>query len=406
IWSLMSLPLARDFFHCPALTRDEVQCLIEKAHTACKLTVRNATQFASIFTLDSIVQNDKTEREAKVYKGFDTDDGIAEVGMCAQTKLTATLEEVADLFYLDNVVKYEAYSKVTGHLVLDKQSLYTLVPKAPSGKKALHYIGIEWMVAKTPVGLKSRDFCFIEIHDEFTFFDKQTQQTRRGWVRCMHSIPMHCCLSLEKSHGFVRSHFVRSGHIFMETEHPTTLIYYNLLCGVTRRSNYTPTLAHEYVLRRHVTQLLNLEEYLTTQRLKTFLENPIDNFQQKDQVEYCNTCYHRFQWLSIKKQCRGCGDVLCNHCAVKWELPLSETVISMTVCRKCINDNHIRSFTAPNESRFRLGNNCIDLIMLINSVDTETEPCPFKLHQLTFKNAKDDLAIGKSSPMISPLVIS
>ncbi|EQC41503.1 hypothetical protein SDRG_01470 [Saprolegnia diclina VS20] len=388
--------MVADPFQCPPLSRCERDRLMEKAHTACKLTVRNACAFAARYTLDSELHNDRTGRHATIHKGVDVDGDVPEAAMCARTHVRASLEEVANFFVLDTPAKCDAYSRVTGHLVQDKQSLYTLVAR----EAGLHFIGVNWMVAKTPIGLKARDFCYLEVHDEFTFIDRATQRVRRGWVRCMHSIPLPCCPSLEKSHGYVRSQFVRSGHIVLETARPGVLEYFNLLCGVTRRLGFTPVLAQDFVLRRHVSQILNLEEHFITQRLKTLLETPTTSFPNKDTIEYCSVCYHKFAWLSVKRQCRGCGDVLCTRCCAKWDVPLSETVISMMACQRCTRDGHSRDSSlpvSPVHSRFRL-----------DAEDDEVEPrgpsdsddalSPLGLHHMTFKGEEDDLALAAVSP--------
>ncbi|KDO17860.1 hypothetical protein SPRG_16732 [Saprolegnia parasitica CBS 223.65] len=345
--------MVADLFQCPPLSRCERDRLMEKAHIACKLTVRNACAFAALYPLDSELQNDRTGRRATIHKGVDIDGNVPEAAMCARTHVRASLEAVANFFVLDTPAKCDAYSRVTGHLVQNTQSLYTLVARGGG----LHYIGVNWMVAKTPIGLKARDFCYLEVHDEFTFIDRATQRVRRGWVRCMHSIALASCPSLEKSHGYVRSRFVRSGHVVLETARPGELEYYNVLCGVTRRPGFTPVLAQDFVLRRHVSQVLNLEDHFITQRLKTLLETPTSSFPNKDAIEYCSVCYHKFAWLSVKRQCRGCGDVLCTRCCNKWDVPLSETVISMTVCQRCTRDGHARDSSlpaSPVHSRFRL----------------------------------------------------
>ncbi|OQR96523.1 hypothetical protein ACHHYP_15432 [Achlya hypogyna] len=396
-------------FHCPPLSRYEKEQLIEQAHVACKLTVRNATQFATEHELDCILHNDKTDQRATIYKGFDTDDGLPEAGMCAHTRVTASLEQVADLFYLDNTAKYDAYSRITGQLVKKKVSLYTLVERHDT----LHYIGVEWMVAKTPIGLKDRDFCFIEVHDEFVFVDRASQETRRGWVRCLHSIALDCCPPLDKSHAIVRSQFVRSGHVFMETNRPGVLEYYNLLCGVTRRPGFTPMVAQEFVLRRHVSQILNLDEHFITLRLKQLLETPSSSFPARDHAEYCAACYHKFTWLSVKRQCRGCGDVLCTRCCFKWEVPLTETVIAMTICRHCAHGDRARPSSlppSPQSSRFRLDDvhRVEGHYTSVIVEELEALPSPLGLHHFTFKGEEDDLALalGAVSPLDAPPELS
>ncbi|KDO19771.1 hypothetical protein SPRG_15105 [Saprolegnia parasitica CBS 223.65] len=221
----MSFPLPSDFFECPPLEAVEKEYLINLALKSCHDTVRNAIQLQSA-PIEAVLTSDKTKRHARIRRGTDIINKSLAVS-CAYTQIQSSIEEVADFFYLDSLPKLRAYARTVGQVVLDRQTLYTLVPRdTPAGR--LHYIGIDWMAIECPALVANRDACFLECHEEFEFLEPTTNALRRGFVRSMHSVDLDCCPPLKESHNVVRLSFVRSGHVFIETDEPGLLNYYSV----------------------------------------------------------------------------------------------------------------------------------------------------------------------------------
>ncbi|KAF0774481.1 hypothetical protein AaE_001819, partial [Aphanomyces astaci] len=274
-------------------------------------------------------------------------------GFSAHTKLRASIDDVAGFFELDTPHKAQAYARIMGEIVLDKRRLYTLVERPISDRESqpLHFVSVEWLMLKMPLGFNTRDVCYLECHDEFSFHDQATGDLRRGWARCTHSINLVCCPNLQRSHNVIRMDIIRSGHVFLESSDSGVLDYYRVAFGKangTMVKHVSKALADRHL--KHATAMaLNLEEYFISQRVRPMLDVPVGHFQSKKAVEYCMHCYNRIAWHATKRQCRGCGDVACARCSCVWYLPLDQKkTTKVQLCHGCITgdmDRNKRRYT-------------------------------------------------------------
>ncbi|RHY05606.1 hypothetical protein DYB36_006380 [Aphanomyces astaci] len=220
-------------------------------------------------------------------------------GFSAHTKLRASIDDVAGFFELDTPHKAQAYARIMGEIVLDKRRLYTLVERPISDRESqpLHFVSVEWLMLKMPLGFNTRDVCYLESSD--------------------------------------------SG----------VLDYYRVAFGKangTMVKHVSKALADRHL--KHATAMaLNLEEYFISQRVRPMLDVPVGHFQSKKAVEYCMHCYNRIAWHATKRQCRGCGDVACARCSCVWYLPLDQKkTTKVQLCHGCITgdmDRNKRRYT-------------------------------------------------------------
>ncbi|KAF0685989.1 Aste57867_22192 [Aphanomyces stellatus] len=326
-----------EFFHCAALDDNVRAELIEEAKMACKYLVVNATT-ADSAPIDSVVVNVKTGRHATLRRVKDKVDASLD-GMVAHTRVRATIDEVSDFFYVDSHAKGQLVSRVMGDRVVDRTRLYSLVerPIVEAASQPLHYVGVEWALQKHP-NIPARDTCCLDYQDEFSFMDQTTGDERRGWARCTHSVDIDACPDLEKQFGVIRATVVRSGHVFLESTDSGMLDYFRVLFvdpGGAILKRFAP-LVHKNIVKPYGLAVLNLEEHFVKQRMKPMLDMP-SHFKEKKEIDYCMQCYGRFKWMSVKKQCRSCGDVVCHKCSSVWAIDLDMvTSVKVDLCQECV----------------------------------------------------------------------
>ncbi|CAK4673686.1 hypothetical protein LEN26_007032 [Aphanomyces euteiches] len=331
--------LGRDSFRCPPLSESARRGLIDEAKLACKYLVVTATTSDAI-PIDSVIMNTKTKRHASIRMIKDKMD-LSLGGSHVYTRIRTTIDAVSDFFYLDTPNKVQDYSRVMGETIINKVTLYTLVerPVSEASSQPLHYVGVEWVLNK-PKASPPRDWCYLSYHDEFCFVDEGSGEQRKGWVACMHSVDLSCCPSMEKRYGINRGTFIRSGHVFLETAEPGVLDYIKVSLIKFGGSvlKHCPQFYLKSLVKTYGSIALNLEEHFILRRLRPLLDLPVTRFQQKKDVDYCNQCLARFSWITLKKQCRACGDIVCQKCSSKWPLQFYvHKIVKVALCENCIS---------------------------------------------------------------------
>ncbi|OQR82895.1 hypothetical protein ACHHYP_15368 [Achlya hypogyna] len=332
----MALPLPVDFFECAPLTAKQRDAILNFGQAACNDTVQNALQLQKSRVV-SVVTNKKTNRIARIHKGHDAIDYTLPA-VCARTLIQASLAEIADFFFLDSKLKLASYALIVGQTILDRHCLYTL-KQPPTGRPAMHYLGVAWMAIECPAGMLNRDFCIIEVydrpvnsacHDTIEILDPATRRLRRGWVRALHSVDIPACPSLRSSHGL-------SGHVFLETGTPGVLEYFSVM--IPQGHGKLPKSVVSKIAKNQVARLLNLEEFLSMQRFAARLGSldlvDVRHFQGKDQVSACPICSRKFGWFVAKKHCRQCGQVICRACGRNWKMPINDRPVKLRICQRC-----------------------------------------------------------------------
>ncbi|OQR80678.1 hypothetical protein ACHHYP_17326 [Achlya hypogyna] len=334
----MVLPLPPDYFVCPALGPDERAQLVRLAQTICQDTVQNALVLDAQ-PIAATIANTTTRRRARIRKGVDSRDASLEAMSC-YTQVRASLDDVADLFYLNSTLKLRTFGRVLGKSIVDKATLYTLVDRpAERGKMTnpLHYIGVEWAAIDAPLGFATRDLCYLEAQDEFEFVDTRNRK-RRGWVRAIHSIEIDACPSLTKSHGLVRAAVYRSGHVFIESEsNPDMLDYYNVIAA-DPRGRLVPRAVTQHFMKAHVSQGLNLEEHLLLQRMQSDSNsmswgNTVTSTLKS--ASYCMGCDAKFGLFLARRKCEQCSRVVCKACCSRWTKTTGAKTSRVCICRRC-----------------------------------------------------------------------
>ncbi|OQR94394.1 hypothetical protein ACHHYP_18029 [Achlya hypogyna] len=328
----MTLPLPPDYFKCPPLDDCEREYFVNLANKAATDCVRNAMSLQSTPVI-SVFKSDVTQRFARMREGPDSVQAHLPATV-ANTQIYATLEEVADFFYLDSLPKARTYAKTVGQIVLDRQTLYTLEPRQPAA--SLRYVGIDWLVIQCPyIAVANRDAVFLEIHDELDFFDEVAKVHRRGFVRCLHSIEIDCCQPLKASHGVIRSAFVRSGHIFIETDTPGLLNYYTVY--VTLANGNIPRLSA--MQRRQCKRILSLEEHLCYDHVTASMDNgefvPVEQYESLQTTKQCSRCTKKLHALVKKKNCAKCGHAVCSDCCNKCKVVFQLAPRTIHLCHHC-----------------------------------------------------------------------
>ncbi|KAH9098448.1 hypothetical protein Ae201684P_017660 [Aphanomyces euteiches] len=224
-------------FNCPPLSEKSKQNILNEAKDACSKLIMNIT-FSAANPIAKVVVNPKTKRNASFRKIKDLVDPSLD-GLIAHTRVRASIEEAADFFYFDSPAKLENYDRVMKDSAVKLASLYTLIerPQSPQAEHPLHSLGVIWKVTKL-FGTTPRDMCLLDYHDEFTTVDPATGEERRGWARCIHSVPLKCCPDMKESHGLIRTTVVRSGHVFIESSTPGELDYYKVHITVAQNDSF------------------------------------------------------------------------------------------------------------------------------------------------------------------------
>ncbi|OQS06050.1 hypothetical protein THRCLA_01890 [Thraustotheca clavata] len=328
----MSFPLPTDYFKCPTLNAVETEYFINVANKAALDCVRNAMSL-QMTSVVAVFKSDSTQRFARMREGPDTVQPNLPA-TAANTQIHATIEQIAEFFYLDTIVKARTYANTVGQIVLDRQTLYTLEPR--NTEISLRYVGIDWLVIQTPyLGVCNRDAVFVEIHDELEFYDEIAKVYRRGFVRCLHSIELDCCPPLKESHGIVRSAFVRSGHIFIETDTPGLLNYYTVY--VTLANGNIPRLTT--MQRNQCKRILSLEEHLCYDYVTTSMDNdefvPVQQYESATNAKHCRRCTKKLHTLVKRKNCAKCGLVVCMDCCNKCKVVFQLTPRTIYLCHHC-----------------------------------------------------------------------
>ncbi|KAF0688528.1 Aste57867_19870 [Aphanomyces stellatus] len=358
----MTPPLVPDVFDChdlnlsPSIQAD----LLVKAKGAWRGLVTNALA-SEAYPIVKVVKKAQTGRTATLRRPRDTVDGTE--GVVAHTHTRATIEEAADFFYIDTPAKAQQFARVMDELVEAKRTLFPLVDRPvvadddddqsshdgglDASAKPLDYLSVDWMMIKFKPGVPARDLCYLEIHKEFKSTCMVTGETRRGWVRGIHSVRLQCCPDMQDKYGVVRMEIQRSGHVFLETTEPGVLDYYKLYFGSPRGAflgTYFNGMYLKGAMRTSARAILNLDEHFTTTRLRPILSTPL--LVADVHAKTCTNCDAPFSssWGPLgpkKSTCRACGHAICSKCRSLWALTLHGSTIQVPLCATCVGPTYM-----------------------------------------------------------------
>ncbi|RQM21589.1 hypothetical protein B5M09_007113 [Aphanomyces astaci] len=323
--SQLPLPLPTNFFHTKALDARSQQSLLHTAQSCGAHLLRNAHAMDDHLVY-AMHTDPASHRRMKMVLGKDTLD-LSLTCMIGHTQFHASLEDVAAFFRSDSLG-----CAANDGLELDSRHLYTLA--APTKDDPLRYTGVHWTAYKMPPPSTSpRDYCYLEGHSEFT--DPKT--SRRGWFRVLQSVDVAACPSLLAPCGILRSHWFRSGHVFMESGRHGLLDCYAVLAVAPGDHNQHHGMSF---MRKWITQVMAVPNAFLTRRLATAPLLPDDALRPKDSVKMCMVCTSRFNLFNSKHHCRLCGQVVCGNCHLSWKV--RNTKVRM--CVQCTDRGGVTSF--------------------------------------------------------------
>ncbi|RQM26397.1 hypothetical protein B5M09_008289 [Aphanomyces astaci] len=234
--------LPKEFYTRPDLTQPESDFLGSIATNMCMEVIIYAQENGGAVKWK---HKNSSRDGVQIFQGEEFGGNEDLTYVCGVNTIRGALADVADLFHLTNDDKLASYARVFEPDLIDMFTIHDIVK--PSLENPLHYIGVRWSAVESSSPLvKNRDFCYLEVHmnlshdstattisfvhfsvvlmliqcqDEFV----DTRTNKQGWVRCIHSINIPSCPSLEKTLGFVRGSYYRSGFVVLETDKPGIL---------------------------------------------------------------------------------------------------------------------------------------------------------------------------------------
>ncbi|KAF1313548.1 hypothetical protein FI667_g17259, partial [Globisporangium splendens] len=220
--------------------------------------------------------------------------------ICVPTKIHATLEEVADVFFSDRTNAAIGFAA--------SQQIYSLLE--PSGEHPLRACGLRWSLWHSPSKLvRQRDILYIEYMD--TFVD---ENGRRGWARLTQSIRHRSCPPLINSHGVVRAHLGCSGTTYIETDTPGVLDVVTLYDCDTKG---VPAWLTKFAAVRKAKNAHLLEHLIRLARAAN--DSLVADFTKMvptKQEKVCVGCGDTLpKWNVSGRKCRECKESLCKSCS-------------------------------------------------------------------------------------------
>ncbi|OQR83589.1 hypothetical protein ACHHYP_14546 [Achlya hypogyna] len=320
--------LPKEFFNRPDLTRQESEFLVNLAKEMCMEVIFYAQENGGTVKWRLM----ETKAGVQIFQGeeFGGNDDLTYV--CGVNTIKASLAEVASIFNISSEEKLAEYSRVFEPDLIDMLSIYDLA--TPSPENPMHYIGVRWAaVESTSPLVRNRDFCYLECQDEFV----DTRTGKQGWVRCMHSINIPSCVSLEKTLGYVRGSYYRSGFVFVETDKPGYLDVTHIL-QVNFKGRVPPWIKRQ-TLRQRVQSISRIDKFFQMKKLSAGRILGDIDLPSKKHVANCHWCARKFDLIFTRKfRCRKCGQVVCKHCSSHWDLYLPYSGEKrVRICTMCSN---------------------------------------------------------------------
>ncbi|ETW03925.1 hypothetical protein H310_04343 [Aphanomyces invadans] len=320
--------LPKEFYTRPELTKSEAEFLGSIATKMCLEVIVSAQENGG-----TVKWKHKTNNRdgVHIFQGeeFGGNDNLTYV--CGVNTIRGTLADITDLFHFTSDEKLASYARVFEPDLIDMFTIYDIV--TPSPENPMHYIGVRWSAIESSSPLvKNRDFCYLECQDEFV----DTRTNKQGWVRCVHSINMpRCCPSMEKSFGFVRGSYYRSGVVVVETNKPGVVDITYILQVNFKGS--VPAWWRQQTLRRRVASIGRIEKFLQGKKLSEGRILGDIDLPPKQHVVHCHLCSRRFDHVFTRRyRCRKCAHVICKHCSDHWylQLPVSGEK-RVRICTMC-----------------------------------------------------------------------
>ncbi|CAK4112327.1 unnamed protein product [Aphanomyces euteiches] len=314
-------PLPPDFFRCPPLKSKERNHLRRLGVSVCDQAVRYAQLENGPIQWKHIASH----RDVHIYRGKNETAPPHILTVASSMDVLGTLDEVAELYRAETHAEYAEFCKHFAKDLLDNSVLYTVTPSTPEHPR--HYIGVKWHALELGGPLMPRDFCFLESRCDFEF------NGRPGWVRCLHSIDMPCCPSLEPSLGLLRGTYLRVSFSFVETNRPGYLRAMHLVQGDFRGS--IPAWVVKFMATKRAKQFGEIDAYLRRRRLARVTFPPTTFAVPTSERSRCFLCQRKYGAFGQKISCRKCGEVVCTGCSQTWSIPIDGVETRIKLCTAC-----------------------------------------------------------------------
>ncbi|RHY35673.1 hypothetical protein DYB26_000591 [Aphanomyces astaci] len=239
---------------------------------------------------------------------------------------------------LDDPAAYREHCHAFHMEALDGVRLYCLESPPQGDTVGGQYVGVHWTVNELPGLIKNKDVCFVKNRD-WCFLESHAPivlgDGRRGWVRALSSVELHCCPDLKPSLGFVRANYHRSGYVFAESRDFPGYLDVTQLQQIDFRGTLTDLFASIEVAARK-RDMRDVDHKLRAHRLSqvTFLaEHQLVTWQSRSK---CHVCRTKFGLLLVHKhRCRKCGEVVCARCSKVWAIKVASIHSNVRVCSPC-----------------------------------------------------------------------
>ncbi|RHY28665.1 hypothetical protein DYB32_005793 [Aphanomyces invadans] len=258
--------LPKEFYTRPELTKSEAEFLGSIATKMCLEVIVSAQENGG-----TVKWKHKTNNRdgVHIFQGeeFGGNDNLTYV--CGVNTIRGTLADITDLFHFTSDEKLASYARVFEPDLIDMFTIYDIV--TPSPENPMHYIGVRWSAIESSSPLvKNRDFCY-----------------------------------LEKSFGFVRGSYYRSGVVIVETNKPGVVDITYIL-----QVNFKGSVP------AWVASIGRIEKFLQGKKLSEGRILGDIDLPPKQHVVHCHLCSRRFDHVFTRRyRCRKCAHVICKHCS-------------------------------------------------------------------------------------------
>ncbi|ETW01510.1 hypothetical protein H310_06174 [Aphanomyces invadans] len=221
-------------------------------------------------------------------------------------------------------------------------------------------VTVKWSLASGGPWTHDRDFCYVEIQKPIV-----TQSGRRGYVRCLHSIPLF--VSSSKQHH-VRATLKHSGTVVIEGSDRRQL-HRTIVLNVDHCGNMPKWVASVMVrrllaraesqpfvdkndLRMSHSMSWEDERSMSMRRRQSssassILANPRGSLSAV--AKLCQVCTTKLKWYHPTVKCKVCHMLACKQCTTHCEALLKR---SHRVCLRC--NDHLASFLAKPDDEMLL----------------------------------------------------
>ncbi|CAK4081976.1 unnamed protein product [Aphanomyces euteiches] len=306
------LPLRRDFFQCPPLDNVQTTTLMQHAKNGLDSMVEMARFQGGPITWT--LESDRDGVQQYAGTGALAPPGALMSLYVANVK--GTLDAAVDLMRVTTQDEFAAFCTNYTDDVVDCATLYTVDEKRQEPRE---YVGVRWQCYASPTSLiMGRDLCVVEAQH-----DVQLNHGFQGWARCMQSVELDCCPSLQESHHLIRAWLHYGGFLVTETPTPGELQIINIQC-LDLKGNL-PQFLVKLSAKRQTKTLQKIRDNFTKPRKP----KPVESIATQNPRKKCMLCK-----VGRQRLCSTCRQSVCVHCNKYWKMTTADGR-KIRVCYTC-----------------------------------------------------------------------